>query len=342
MPDAYIGEAVLIVIFDCGYRINQSLNAVNCIYKSYFCRIINTCMELRQLKYFVKVAEMLSFSKASKALFITQSTLSQQIKQLEDELDMALFFRNNHKVALTEAGSTFLDGAKKLLAEADDNKARLMDLAMGRSGVLNIGVTYSFGSILTESVLAFKKEFPDVVLNICYKNVIELMELVSEGELDFALSFRSSEKYDNVESHILFDNKLCIIVREGHPLLRKDFVRLADLEEYEMVLPSHGLQARSTFDEIIQERNLTLKVAMEANEVNAILNILRKSNYVTVLSETVILEHEGLVTIDIDDAECSMEGCLHFCANRYRKRSTEEFIRLLSDTKALRRSRLWL
>ena len=299
-------------------------------------------MELRQLKYFVKVAELLSFSKAAKALFITQSTLSQQIKQLEDELDMALLFRNNHKVSLTEAGETFLEGAKKTLAEADDNKAKIMDLAQGCRGVLNIGVTYSFGSILTESVLTFKKEYPDVILNICYKNVMELMELVSDGELDFALSFRSSEKYDNVESHILFDNKLSIIVREGHPLTKKELVRLADLEEYDLVLPSIGLQARSTFDSIIAERNLNLKVAMEANEVNTILNLLRRSNYVTVLSETVILEHNGLVTIDIDDAECSMEGCLHFCANRYRKRSTEEFIRLLSDTKALRRSRLWL
>lgn len=299
-------------------------------------------MELRQLKYFVKTAELLSFSKAAKALYITQSTLSQQIKQLEDELDMALFFRNNHKVALTEAGETFLEGAKKTLAEADDNKAKIMDLAQGCRGVLNIGVTYSFGSILTESVLAFKKEYPDVILNICYKNVLELMELVSDGELDFALSFRSSEKYDNVESHILFDNKLSIIVREDHPLTRKELVRLADLEDYDLILPSLGLQARSTFDSIIAERNLNLKVAMEANEVNTILNILRRSNYVTVLSETVILEHNGLVTIDIDDAECNMEGCLHFCANRYRKRSTEEFIRLLSDTKALRRSRLWL
>ena len=299
-------------------------------------------MELRQLKYFVKTAELLSFSKAAKALFITQSTLSQQIKQLEDELDMALFFRNNHKVSLTEAGETFLEGAKKTLAEADDNKAKIMDLANGHRGVLNIGVTYSFGSMLTESVLAFKKEYPDVTLNICYKNVMELMELVSDGELDFALSFRSSDKYDNVESHILFDNKLSVIVREDHPLTRMEFVRLADLEDYDLILPSIGLQARSAFESIIADRNLNLKVAMEANEVNAILNILRRSNYVTVLSETVILEHNGLVTIDIDDAECNMEGCLHFCANRYRKRSTEEFIRLLSDTKALRRSRLWL
>ena len=165
-------------------------------------------MELRQLKYFVKVAELLSFSRASKALYITQSTLSQQIKQLEDELDMALFYRTNHKVSLTEAGETFLEGAKKTLAEADDNKAKIMDLASGHRGTLNIGVTHSFGSILTESVLAFKKQFPDVHLNICYRNVAELMGLVSEGELDFALSFRSYEKFDNVESKVLFH---CVI-----------------------------------------------------------------------------------------------------------------------------------
>ena len=297
-------------------------------------------MELRQLKYFVKVAELLSFSKAAKALYITQSTLSQQIKQLEDELDMALFFRNNHKVTLTEAGETFLEGAKKTLADADDNKAKIMDLASGHRGTLNIGVTHSFGSILTESILAFKKEFPQVHLNICYRNVVELMELISNGDLDFALSFKSSEKFDNVESRILFDNKLSIIVREEHPLTRKKVVRLADLEDYELILPGVGLQARSAFDSILTERHLNLKVSIEANEVNTILNLLNKSNYVTVLSETVILEHKGLVSIEIDDAECRMEGCQHFCTNRYRKRSTEEFIRLLRETKALRISLL--
>lgn len=299
-------------------------------------------MELRQLKYFVKVAELLSFSKAAKSLYITQSTLSQQIKQLEDELDVALLFRNNHKVTLTEAGETFLKGAKKTLAEADDNKAKILDIASGHRGILNIGVTYSFGSILTESVLAFKKEYPDVALNVTYRSMMELMEMVSDGNLDFALSFRSSEKIDNVESHILFDNKLCIVVRENHPLTRKEFVRLADLENYELILPSAGLQARSAFENIIADRNLNLKVAIESNEVNSILNLLRKSNYATILSETVILEHDGLTTINIDDAECSMEGCIHFCINRYRKRSVEEFIRLLSETRALLRNQLWL
>ena len=264
---------------------------------------------------------------AAKALYITQSTLSQQIKQLEDELDIALLFRNNHNVSLTEAGETFLEGARKVLAEADDNKARILDLTMGCSGRLNIGVTHSFGSILTETVMAFKKEYPPC----CSEHLL------------IVLSFRASDKYDNVESHLLFDNKLVIVVRDEHPLTRKNMVRLSDLEDYDLVMPSVGLQARNTFDGIIVDRNLKLKIAMEANEVNTILNLLKKSNFVTVLSETTILETSGVTAIEINDAECSMEGCLSICTNRYRKRSAEEFIRLLSETNALkRRANLWL
>ena len=140
-------------------------------------------MELRQLKYFVKVAELLSFSKASKALYITQSTLSQQIKQLEDELNAPLLNRNSHNVELTEAGEVFLKDARKVMAEAEDCKARILDLNKGYSGHLNIGVTHSFGSILTETVMAFKKEYPNVLLNIRYKTVSELMELLSDLSL---------------------------------------------------------------------------------------------------------------------------------------------------------------
>ena len=108
-------------------------------------------------------------------------------------------------------------------------------------------------------------------------------------------------------------------------------------------MPSVGLQARNTFENIISERNLNLNIAIEANEVNTILNLLKKSNFATVLSETTVLESTGVTAIEINDAECSMEGSLSICTNRYRKRSTEEFIRLLSETNALkRRANLWL
>ena len=79
-------------------------------------------MELRQLRYFVKAAETLNFSEAAKGLYITQSTLSQQIRQLETELDVQLFQRNSHEVTLTEAGAELLPYAKETLYAADTCK----------------------------------------------------------------------------------------------------------------------------------------------------------------------------------------------------------------------------
>lgn len=97
-------------------------------------------MELRQLRYFAKVAETLNFSEAARVLNITQSTLSQQIKQLEGELDTPLLTRSSHKVSLTEAGELILPHVKHALHEADSCAERINDLNGISVGSLSIGV----------------------------------------------------------------------------------------------------------------------------------------------------------------------------------------------------------
>ena len=174
-------------------------------------------MELRQLRYFVKAAETLNFSEAAKGLYITQSTLSQQIRQLETELDVQLFQRNSHEVTLTEAGAELLPYAKETLYTADTCKEHIRDLQQLLTGTLNIGVTYSFSPILTETVLAFMKLYPEVKLNIFYKTMTELMQMLVKREVDFVLAFKPTRRYEQIESHILFDNHL------GHRAFRPCF-----------------------------------------------------------------------------------------------------------------------
>lgn len=145
-------------------------------------------MELRQLKYFVKSAEYLNFSVAAKHLYITQSTLSQQIKQLEFELGFELFLRNSRHISLTEAGEEFLPFARKTIQDAEDGVQRLHDLQHVKAGKLRVGVTYSLSTVLTEGLLEFMKVFPDIKLEVCYKTVNELLVLLKERELDFILS----------------------------------------------------------------------------------------------------------------------------------------------------------
>ena len=117
-------------------------------------------MELRQLRYFAKAAETLNFSHAANCLNIAQSSLSQQIKQLEDELGTQLFIRDSHSIRLTEAGEEMLPFALRTIHDAEVCADRIRDLRKMLTGTLNIGVTHSFSPILTESVLYFIKTYP--------------------------------------------------------------------------------------------------------------------------------------------------------------------------------------
>lgn len=299
-------------------------------------------MELRQLKYFAKVAETLNFSEAAKMLCITQSTLSQQIKQLENELDTPLLIRSSHKVTLSEAGELILPHVRRVIYEAESCADRINDLNKLASGSLSIGVTYSFSPILTETLLLFMKQYPKIRLDIYYKPMNELMELLKERVVDFVLAFKPTRSIEGVESHILFQNYLAAIVSEHHPLASKEKVTVAELRSYDLALPSKGLQARNTFDSIISAHD-PLRVRIELNEVNILLKLIRQSMLVTVLAEATIHNETGVKAVPLDIPENEMAGCVHILKDTYRKKSMQEFIRMLGDSIAVKeRQNAWL
>lgn len=299
-------------------------------------------MELRQLKYFAKAAETLNFSDAAKALNIAQSTLSQQVKQLEDELDVQLFQRNSHSMSLTEAGMELLPIAMRTLHDAETCIDRVRDLQQLLAGELNIGVTYSFSPILTETVIEFMKKYPRVKLNICYKPMVELMEMLVRRDVDFVFAFRPTDRKVEIESHVLFDNHLAVIVRDNHPLAVKDKVSLEDLVRYDVALPTKGLQARNAFDAHLNKYSVKLNVRIELNEVNILLNLIRQSNLVTVLAEATVYNADGVKAIPLDLPANEMDGCVHMLKNTYRKHSALKFIHMLNESNAVReRVRNW-
>ncbi|MDE6872062.1 MAG: LysR family transcriptional regulator [Bacteroidales bacterium] len=299
-------------------------------------------MELRQLRYFVKAAGTLNFSEAAKSLYVTQSTLSQQIRQLENELGVQLFERNSHEVSLTDAGEELLPYAMKTLESAETCVNRINDIRSLLSGRLTIGVTYTFIPILTETVRGFMKLYPEVKLNICCKTMEELMGMLERREVDFVLAFRPTCRYPDIESHTIFDNRLAAIVRSDHALAGKGHIDLKDLYPYRLILPSRGLQARNTLETLLT-RHDGLDVRAELNEVNILLQLVRQGNMVTILSEATIHNEPGLVAVPFDVPGSEMEGCIHTLRNSYRKRSARAFIRMLCESDAVRRrSQDWL
>lgn len=292
-------------------------------------------MELRQIRYFLKVAELLNFSEASKALFITQSTLSQQIRQLENEFDTILFERNSHEVSLTEAGQQFMRYARKVIIDVDDCTQKMDDLKNMLTGELNIGVTFTFSPLLTETVLEFMKLYPHVRLNVFYKTMSELMDMLQRREVDFVLAFKPTDRNDKIESHVLFNNHLSVVVSEHHSLAKRKSLTLDDLAPYDAAMPARGLQARNSFDDMIHSENSKLKIRVELNDVSILLKLIKQSKLVTILAEATIHDEDGLVAIPLEMVGNDMEGCIHLLKQAYVKNSAREFYRLLSQSRAI-------
>ena len=300
-------------------------------------------MELRQLRYFVRTAQTLNFSEAARSLYVSQSTLSQQIKSLENELGTVLFQRDSHSASLTQSGALLLPLAIQTIQDAEACKAQVNDLKEMLTGELNIGVTYSFSHILTETIKTFAREYPGVKLNIFYRNMAELMEALRHREVDLVLAFKPDQPYSEIESSNLFSDKLSVIMRKDHPLAGKDSIKLEELGRYRLAIPAKGLQARNALEEYICIEQSDLNVCLEINEANILLDIVQDNNFLTMLSGTSIRGRDLLKAVPLVLPYNRMQGCVHTLKRVFHKRSADAFVKMLRDANIIQElSDKWL
>lgn len=288
-------------------------------------------MEFRQLRYFVKVAELRSFSEASKSLFVSQSTLSQQIKQLEDELGVDLLVRDSRHVALSDYGEQYLPYAKQVLKDVDASTERMKDVRGLNIGTLNVGATYTFCPLLADTVRDYMKRYPGIKLKLYCRSMENLMEMLERGQLDVALSYKPLQSYDDIDSHILFNSKLCVIAGKANPVAQMKKIRLAELERLQLALPANGLQARNAFDSLLYGQNFKYDVRLEVNDLNILLDMVSRTNLVTLLSEATVRGNKDFVAIELDHPHSEMEGSFHLLKGTYCKNATKEFIKFLIE-----------
>ena len=289
-------------------------------------------MELRQLRYFVTVAKTLNFSEAAKSLFITQGTLSQQIKQLEDELGSELFVRSSHSVSLTEAGTEMLPLAQHALKDTSECFQRISDLKKGVTGTLNIGLTTSFRGILNNALKVYLKQYPNVKLQIIYSSIGELITMLDEHEIDFFIAFKSAVQYDEIDTDPLVDSELCAVMSKEHPLADRKSLTMKDLERQRIVLPSSGLQSRKAFDRFVDADTSSLNICVEINNPHGIIKLVHSTQLIAIMSSLATYYDPTLVAIPIEEMKRRMVGCVHTLKDSYIKKSARLFIDTLKDT----------
>jgi len=290
-------------------------------------------MEIRQLRYFIAIAETGSFSEASRRCFLSQSAISQQIKMLEEEFDTILFQRTPHKVVLTDSGQMLVSMARTILSNVDNCMERMGDANKELSGDLSIGMTFSMEAYLRKFVMKFMKLYPKVRLKIYYKTIAELIRMLRCGELDMAFSIIVDGEIDWVDSIPILQYQLCAVMRDTHPLHNRVEVSFADLAKQKMILPEVGMADLNAIEKYLDNNAGKMNVRAIINDSCAILNLLKRTNYVSVLAEDVVEGIDELIALPIRELREPVTSYVHTVKNSYVKKSAKVFIEMVKSNK---------
>ena len=193
-------------------------------------------MELRQLRYFLVVAEELHFGRAAERLHITQPPLTVAVRRLERELGVQLFDRTTRRVTLTPAGHAFRDRIQSAVADLDGAAGEVADVAAGRSGKIRVGFVSSASyTTVPEAIRTFRQQRPrvDLVLNPLTSG--EQIEQLLDGNLDLGL-VRDPGDIPGLDIELLSTEDLVVVLPEAHPLAGAAEIRPQDLEGEPMIL----------------------------------------------------------------------------------------------------------
>lgn len=194
-------------------------------------------MDINQLKYFICVAEHLNFTKAAEKLYISQTAISQQIKSLEDSLNVQLFIRNNRKVSLTPAGESFYNKVKLIIDELDIAIHDTVKIASGYKGSLKIGFTRGHSTLIIYNLIKeFIKRYPLIDITVLDDNLNNLYEHLNNKTLDliFSIDF-NLEDIKNFRYFHLSREPIYVVMNNNHPLANSTSLHRYDLKNESFV-----------------------------------------------------------------------------------------------------------
>ncbi len=231
-------------------------------------------MELRHLRYFITVAEELNFSKAALKLYTAQPSLSQQIKDLEEDVGVRLLNRTKRKVELTDEGAVFLEQARLTLAQADKAVAMARQVSQAKQQMLRIGfVPVAEMKIFPYVLPNLRVQNSDLKIELLSLNNNEQMKALKKGDIDIAFT-RHNFTSEEIESTFVLREPLMFILPKDHPLAKYDRIPVKALNGIDFIIPSSE-QSYTLHHTIL---NFAKEYGIEFNIVQTADNILFNIN----------------------------------------------------------------
>ncbi|MEY9975613.1 LysR family transcriptional regulator [Lysinibacillus sp. RC79] len=257
-------------------------------------------MELRQLRYFVEVAEREHISEAAEHLHVAQSAISRQIANLENELGTPLFERVGRNVKLTPIGKIFLEHTITALKAFDFAAKQVEEYLNPAKGTIKIGFPTSLASYVLPTVIsAFKREYPDLQFQLRQGSYRFLIDAVKNRELNLAFLGPLPPKDESIHSTILFTENIAALLPAKHPLAKRESIQLADLRNDLFVLFPDGYILHKVAMDACRAAGFSPNVISEGEDLDALKGLVAAGIGVSLLPESSLYDSAARFTVKV-------------------------------------------
>jgi LysR family hydrogen peroxide-inducible transcriptional activator len=287
-------------------------------------------MELNQLRYAVAVAETGNFTRAAERNHVTQPSLSQQILNLEKEVGHKLFHRLGRKAVVTEAGTVFLERAKRILFEVENATKELSDHpALGRR--ITVGAIQTFAPYALPTLIATCRErHPNLEIFVREDFRSQLLRGVLEGELDLAI-VSSPVKDARLSVEPLLTEPLLLAVGKDHPLAGRKSVKIAEIAHQTFVMLGNASSLTEKVHAYFGDMRVDPRIGFRCAQIATVKALVALNLGVTILPRAVRLaeDKKTIVYLEIEDGSPQRDLVIARHLQRYQSRGAEQFLALL-------------
>lgn len=275
-------------------------------------------MELRQLRYFVAIVDHGSLSRAARTLHVAQPALTQQIRQLEEELGVQLLHRSTQGVLATDAGKTFYGHAQAILKQVGDAKSAVVQTAQKPAGTVALGIPQSVsGAFALPLLTAVRATYPEISLQMTEELSGNLIEQLRSGRINLAILFDDGQLTAFASTPLVEEKLMYITRRDSHFAVDGEAITLADALNMPLILPGlqHGVRPR--IENVARAAGITISNVIDINSIAILKSALQADMGATILPVAPVLselESGALVAYPISDASIARTVCL--CASR--------------------------
>ena len=255
-------------------------------------------MEIQQLYYYMELCKQKNFTEAGYACNMTQGALSKQIRKLENELGITLIRRNTRKFELSKEGEIFLSYAKKMTGTYEEMLKNVQKNQEIKIGCMPVLAPYHFARLVAD----FRKEYPDIKLVIDERIASEIQE--NSDRYDFLILRENMiKKKKKFRFSQLYDDKLCAVLYEKHPLYGRDRLQLKELKDDVFIFPERGSGSYEVFYKSCEKAGFEPKIAFEFPQANTIMSFVSEGVGITITFSTVYREAKcaGVKMIPLED-----------------------------------------